>query len=89
MTLDVVFNQLKISIENLLSSTGSCGEITRESDLFQHGLDSLSVMQLLVELESQFNIVFNDDELSPELFEKASNLAERISSKVNQSSAPH
>lgn len=89
MTLDLVFNQLKVSVEKLLSSTGSCGEITKESDLFQHGLDSLSVMQLLVELEGQFNIVFNDDELSPELFEKASHLAERILFKVNQVATFH
>lgn len=38
-------------------------EIDMDGDLTQHGLDSISSIQLIVKLEEEYNIVFSNDDL--------------------------
>jgi len=59
------------------------GIIDDNMDLSALGLDSLKAMELIVELESFFNIEFEDEELLFENFNNVSKIVNRISEKVN------
>jgi acyl carrier protein len=51
-----------------------------EARLFDLGLDSLAMVSLLVELESEFEITFADDMLTISTFETATKLWEAVRS---------
>lgn len=48
--------------------------IPPDSELIDLGLDSLSAINLLLELEEEFGVAFPDELLSPETFRTAANL---------------
>ncbi len=76
-----VYESLIPSIKKVIKSNKLDDGLTMETNLFHVGLDSLGVMELLVEIENKFNIVFDDSELSPALFESLKCLVEKIASK--------
>lgn len=79
-----IFMTLKPAIERVLK-TGTAGRaLSPETNLFNVGLDSLGVMELIVDIENQFNITFGDDELSPELFERLGTLVSMIADKLSK-----
>lgn len=50
-------------------------------DLGEFGLDSLRTIQLIVELEQNFDLAFNDDELMFENFSSISKIVSQIKAK--------
>ncbi|MHB8062503.1 MAG: acyl carrier protein [Ruminiclostridium sp.] len=48
-----------------------------------YGIDSITLVELLVDLESQFDIVFDSSFLTYESFSTAGNLADHIDQKIN------
>ena len=60
---------------------GSPEPLTPDSDLFEAGLDSMAIMQLLLHIEDYFKIALEPADLSRENFRTASKIAGLITSK--------
>jgi acyl carrier protein len=60
---------------------GSPEPLTPDSDLFEAGLDSMAIMQLLLHIEEQFQINLEPADLSRENFRTATKIAVLITSK--------
>ncbi|CAG7659187.1 acyl carrier protein [Paenibacillus allorhizosphaerae] len=58
------------------------GNIQLDQDLTSIGLDSMRSVGLIVDLETQYNISFNDDELLTENFSTINKIVERVQSKL-------
>jgi acyl carrier protein len=54
------FSRLKILLENRGVKTG---QLTESSTLKEIGIDSLDLVEVLLELEKELNVTFSDDEL--------------------------
>ncbi|MDP2814522.1 MAG: acyl carrier protein [Erysipelotrichaceae bacterium] len=54
------FSRLKTLLENRGIKTG---QLTESSTLKEIGIDSLDLVEVLLELEKQLNVTFSDDEL--------------------------
>ena len=55
--------------------------IAADTDLFEIGLDSMSIMQLLLVIEDEFGVVIDPADLSRENFRTCSSIATLIRSK--------
>lgn len=60
---------------------GSPEPLTPDSDLFEAGLDSMAIMQLLLHIEEHFQINLEPVDLSRENFRTATKIAALITSK--------
>jgi acyl carrier protein len=54
------------------------GEIDLDTELREVGLDSMSAISLLLDLEKEFGITFPDDTLAPEVFRTGATLLETV-----------
>lgn len=67
--------QIKSIIADILSLTDEQIEnLTLETDLFEIGLDSMIAIELIVHLESEFDILIDDDDLSMDNVRKISEI---------------
>lgn len=57
-------------------------ELTRDVDMAEAGLDSLSMVSLIVELEAEFGVVLPDEELSWVTFRTPNSLWDVIANLV-------
>ncbi|MGE9270205.1 MAG: acyl carrier protein [Verrucomicrobiales bacterium] len=55
--------------------------ITRDSQLFEAGLDSMAIMQLLLHIEDHFHVILEPVDLSRENFQTVPKIVELINSK--------
>ena len=55
--------------------------LTPESDLFSMGLDSMAMMQLLLQIEERFRLTINPAEMTRERFATANALADFLGEK--------
>lgn len=80
-----VVNRLKKVISKKLTLNMGSDEITLNTPLIGKGLglDSVSILGLVVGLEEEFNVIFDSSELSIELFENIGSLADYINKKLN------
>jgi acyl carrier protein len=69
---------LGIIRDEILESTAT---LTAESDLFEAGLDSMAIMQLLLHIEDHFDVALEPADLSRENFQTAAKIAALIESK--------
>lgn len=58
--------------------------ITDKTNLYDLGLESLNVVDLLTEAESEFDIIVDVEDLSEELFARFGNLRRYIQEKTNE-----
>jgi acyl carrier protein len=59
-------------------------EVQLDGDLRDsYGIDSITLVELLVDMESQFDVVFDSSFLTYESFSTAGNLADYIDQKTN------
>ena len=58
-------------------------ELEDDCDLVALGLDSMKSVNLIVDIEEHFNIMFDDEELLLDNFKTISNIVNRISSKLD------
>ncbi len=56
---------------------------TADSDLYENGLDSMAIMQLLVLIEEEFGVAIPESELTRENFRSARRIAEVLSRRRN------
>ena len=66
--------------ENLLDPPAP---LTADSDLFEAGLDSMAIMQLVLLLEEHFGVTIDPAELSLDNFRSARRIARLIRSKAD------
>ncbi|WP_288702931.1 acyl carrier protein [uncultured Ruminococcus sp.] len=67
--------QIKSIIADILSLTDEqIDNLTPETDLFEIGLDSMIAIELIVHLESEFDILIDDDDLSMDNVRKISEI---------------
>jgi acyl carrier protein len=74
----------KVIIERLKLNVNA-GEISNNTPLIGKGLglDSVGVLELVVGLEQEFDIMFDDSEMNIELFENIGSLTNYINKKLN------
>lgn len=83
LSLEPVKNKLKEIIAKNLDANISIGDIDDEASLYEDGigLDSISIVNLIVQIESNFNFSFEEDEINSDLFRNVNSLADFISAK--------
>ena len=73
--------------EKIVTDTGKEGGIKADTPLLSSGLnlDSVAVLELVVEVENQFGVTFEDDDLSVELFNSVGSLTSAVEKKLTGS----
>ncbi len=69
------------SVEAVLHLDRATIVLTEESNLYELGLDSIIVVELLTDLEDRFSIRLEIEDLSEELFAKLGHLVALVESK--------
>ncbi|MBA4493462.1 phosphopantetheine-binding protein [Paenactinomyces guangxiensis] len=69
---------IKLKLNGILNR---CVALNDDSDLFNEGIDSLSLIELIVALEEQLNIQISDDDLSRENFRSINSICNLLTSK--------
>ena len=57
---------------------------SRDSLIVQHGVDSVRLFDLVVGLEGEFGIAFDDDELALRYFDTVSDIIEKVAAKMGE-----
>jgi len=80
-------NRIKKVIQKRLKMKAKMEVLSKETPLIGKGLglDSVGVLELVVGLEEEFNIIFEDSELKRELFENIGSLTNYIKEKLAES----
>lgn len=88
MAQDVVGIITGIITEKILSG-GSDRRIDAQTPLLSSGLslDSVAVLELLMEIENEFGVEFKDSDLSVDLFKSVGALAEAVQEKMPRPTA--
>jgi acyl carrier protein len=74
------------ALKQMVSDITKVAEVRDDGNLFEDcGLDSMSVLDLVLAIEEKFGISISADELQTELFQRVSNLAEFVDSKLSAS----
>ncbi|MCC6324181.1 MAG: acyl carrier protein [Candidatus Brocadia sp.] len=78
-------NRVKKVIIERLKPNINVAEISKNTPLIGKGLglDSVGVLELVVGLEQEFSIMFDDSEMNIELFENIGSLTNYIDKKLN------
>ncbi len=86
MSLDTQVNGMASQIVSCVKEILQTEEpISRDTDLFLLGLDSITAVDLIVNLESMFGIAFEDDELIVENFSTVEKIMAHVSAKAGGS----
>lgn len=88
MTHDVIATLSDILTTRILEGPPK-RPITRDTALLSSGLglDSVSVLELVIEVETAFGVQFQDTDLSVQLFQSVGSLADAIERKLASSGA--
>jgi acyl carrier protein len=75
---------LKILSEKIVVETPHDGKMAADTPLLSSGvtLDSVAVLQLLMEIEDHFGVEFSDEDLTVELFQNVGSLATAVEQKL-------
>jgi acyl carrier protein len=86
MDLNAIKNEIKKIIVEKLELNIKPGEIEDNEILFGGGLglNSISSITLIVEIENFFKIEISDDDLTLDLFDSVEKLALYVSDKINK-----
>ena len=84
-TADPIALKLKQILLEVLRLDIPVEAITDKTNLYDLGLESLNVVELLTDAESEFDIIVDVEDLSEELFARFGNLRRYIQEKVNES----
>ena len=88
MSSDVTSRVIELIREHIVSE-GSKRKVTAETPLLSYGLDldSVAVLQLIMAVEVEFGVRFDDRDLSVDLFKTAGTLAEAVTRKTSADKA--
>lgn len=67
-------------IELISQNINDCEIVTMESKLEEIGFDSYKFIKLVIAIEEEFNVEFEDDDLSYKKYDKVKNLFEHLCS---------
>ena len=84
--IDDIKQKLKDIIVNDLDANINEGDIRDDISLFEDGigLDSITIVNFIVEIEKKFHFSFGDDEVTARLFGSLNSLAGFIQSKTGE-----
>ena len=72
-----------IALKQIVTKITHTPEVRDDANLFEDcGLDSMSVLDLVLAIEERFGITISADELQSELFQRITNLAQFVDSKL-------
>lgn len=57
-------------------------EIIKDENLFNLGLDSLNIVKLMIAVEDEYNIVFEDNEIMSENWKNIASIEQLIKNKI-------
>ena len=77
-----VIQDIKKVIINSVGSGVPIDSLTEDFPLVGNILDSMAITNLILALEEHFDFIFDDDELSAEVFETVGSLTDFINQKV-------
>ena len=81
---DEIANQLKQILLDVLRLDIPLEAIKDQTNLYDLGLESLNVVELLTDAETEFDIIVDVEDLSEDLFARFGNLRRYIQEKVNE-----
>ncbi|QUI23838.1 diaminopimelate decarboxylase [Vallitalea pronyensis] len=77
---------IELKVKNILGSViqfqTDIEKINVEDDLFSLGMDSMNILKVIIEIESEFDFIFNDDELTADNFRQIKCIAENIERRI-------
>lgn len=79
--MNTIENVLKETLKSIVEC-GDIDEITLDSDLKNYSLDSIAFITLVVALENEFQVEFDDEDLSVNRFQTFQNLVDYIMLKL-------
>lgn len=82
--MDNIFERMVWVLKHNIEDLDETVEITEDTMLTELGISSIEMMKLLVYLENEFGIMFDEDTLVDEDFENASELAQYIRKLVEE-----
>lgn len=82
-------SQIRNKLEKLLEKSDGCSKSASKEEVFllfgQEGtFDSVSALQLVFDVEENFNVVVEDEEIHPDNFHSLDALTDFIQRKVSQ-----
>ena len=86
-TIDQVKAKLKEVIAKNLDANIDVNDISDEASLYEDGLglDSITIVNLIVQIESTFDFTFEHEEINSALFKNINSLGDFITSKLEKS----
>jgi acyl carrier protein len=85
LTREEILEQTYLLLEPWLNDIDESNQISEEANLLADmGLDSVAILQLILEIEKQFNITIQNNELDSDVLSKMANLIDIIEGKVNE-----
>jgi len=89
MDKESVEKKIKRMIKEKLSLNLELEQIpSNENVVERFNLNSIDVLELLIGIETEFNIEIEDEDLNAELVESLSNLANYVMKKINRDNLP-
>lgn len=82
MTKDKIIEFIKEQISGLLEKPELKDTLSIHDDLFEVGLDSVMIVNLVVQIEQGIDVFFEDDELMVENFNNIEVIANQIMEKL-------
>jgi len=73
----VISTLKELAVEHI-AALNSVGQVDVDSDLAELGLDSMSAMNLLLDMEDEFDVQFPEEYLTAEVFSTLATLATAI-----------
>ena len=81
---DDISENVKAIIINSVGGDINNEDLTMKFQLVGNLLDSMSVTNLIIGLEEYFGVIFNEDELSEEIFQSVGSLIGFLEKKIDQ-----
>lgn len=75
-------NEIKDKIKQIIHSVIEV-EITDDDDLFEQGLNSINIIEIIVKIEDEFDIEFDEENLSFEYLKSLSSICKYVNSKLD------
>ena len=83
----IILNEVKNIIVHSVGSNIKVDSLSDDYELVGNLLDSMSITNLILALEENYDFFFDDDELSAEAFESVQSLAVLVEKKLGKSNA--
>lgn len=76
--------EIKLRVEKIIKEHFEMNGDTQEIDLDALGINSIDALELLIEIENDFDIEIPDEDLNAELFSSSEHISNYISGKLSE-----